>query len=292
LIHLSVPKGSVMRLSDIINRPARPDPWSEGDNIPWNDPEFSRRMLREHLTQAHDHASRRSELIDAHVSWIHSHLLKDQPSRILDLGCGPGLYAQRLARMGHTCTGVDYGPASVAYARKTAEQEGLNCTFIFEDIRKADYGGGYDLVMQIYGELNVFRPADAGLILSKAYEALKPGGVLLLEVEDYPAAVRSGQASPGWFSSQSGLFSDQPYLYLGESFWDETVRAATERIYIIDAASGEVTLCTHSIQAYKDEEYVSLLENHGFSQVQFFPILTGDVNEKRQDYFPVVAKKK
>ena len=27
-----------------------PEPWDEGDNIPWNEPGFSRRMLREHLT--------------------------------------------------------------------------------------------------------------------------------------------------------------------------------------------------------------------------------------------------
>jgi len=27
---------------------------------------------------------------------------------VLDLGCGPGLYASRLARLGHECTGIDY----------------------------------------------------------------------------------------------------------------------------------------------------------------------------------------
>ena len=28
-------------LVDIVNRTPKPAPWSEGDNIPWNDPEFS-----------------------------------------------------------------------------------------------------------------------------------------------------------------------------------------------------------------------------------------------------------
>ncbi len=46
-------------LSTIISRTSNPTPWSEGDNIPWNDPEFSERMLLEHLTQEHDLASRR-----------------------------------------------------------------------------------------------------------------------------------------------------------------------------------------------------------------------------------------
>ena len=43
-----------MNLTDIVNRVKTPEPWSEGDNIPWNDPEFSKRMLQEHLTQDHE----------------------------------------------------------------------------------------------------------------------------------------------------------------------------------------------------------------------------------------------
>ena len=104
-----------MRLIDIVHRLPDAIAWREGDNIPWSEPEFSARMLREHLTQDHDMASRRAELIDRHVAWIHQELLGGQPSRVLDLGCGPGLYSSRLARLGHTCTGVDYSPASIAY---------------------------------------------------------------------------------------------------------------------------------------------------------------------------------
>lgn len=56
-----------MKLIDIIHRQPNPQPWSEGEKIPWNDPAFSKRMLKEHLSQAHDAASRRSETIDAQV---------------------------------------------------------------------------------------------------------------------------------------------------------------------------------------------------------------------------------
>jgi hypothetical protein len=40
-------------LIDLIHR-GKPQPWVEGDNIPWNDPDFSCRMLKEHLSQDHD----------------------------------------------------------------------------------------------------------------------------------------------------------------------------------------------------------------------------------------------
>jgi 2-polyprenyl-3-methyl-5-hydroxy-6-metoxy-1,4-benzoquinol methylase len=129
-----------MNLTDIVRRTAVPEPWAEGEKIPWNDPDFSARMLQEHLSQEHDAASRRFEKIDRHVAWIHTHGLGEKPSAILDLGCGPGLYASRLARRGHTCVGIDFGPASIAYARAQAEREGLACTYRLEDLRTADFG--------------------------------------------------------------------------------------------------------------------------------------------------------
>jgi SAM-dependent methyltransferase len=100
-------------LIDIVERTAQPAPWTEGDNIPWSDPEFSKRMLTEHLSQDHDLASRRTETIDGHVDWIFSSVLGGHPGRVLDLGCGPGLYAHRLARRGCDCVGVDFSPASI-----------------------------------------------------------------------------------------------------------------------------------------------------------------------------------
>ena len=84
-----------MNLSDLIDRAEVP--------APWDDPGFSERMLKEHLSQDHDAASRRFEKIDAHVDWIHRELLSGQPARIPDLCCGPGLYTSRLAKLGHEC---------------------------------------------------------------------------------------------------------------------------------------------------------------------------------------------
>src|SRR5262245_56889161 len=112
-----------MRLDELRARAMPPGPWAEGENIPWDEPEFSARMLREHLSQAHDRASRREEIIDRQVTWIHRDLLEERPTAVLDLGCGPGLYTSRLACLGHWCVGLDYGPAAIAYAPERADEE-------------------------------------------------------------------------------------------------------------------------------------------------------------------------
>lgn len=253
-----------MTMQQIVNRTSPPAPWSEGDNIPWDDPDFSRRMLKEHLSQYHDAASRRFPIIERHVSWIHTDLLQRVPSRVLDLGCGPGLYANRLALTGHDCTGIDFSPASIAYARESAAP---TATFILGDLRKTAFGENYDLIMLIYGEFNVFRPADAREILRRAAIALAPGGHLLLEVSTYAAVKAMGTAGASWYSARAGLWLDRPNLCLEESFWDESAQAATTRYYVIDAESAAVQRWSSSYQAYTDEAYRSLLADAGFTRI-------------------------
>jgi SAM-dependent methyltransferase len=264
-----------LSLMDVIRRRAVPIPWAEGEKIPWNEPDFSARMLKEHLSQAHDKASRRIELIDRHVEWIHHTLLGGKPLHVLDLGCGPGLYASRLGRLGHQVVGIDFSPASIDYARQQAQADGLPVTYIQQDVRQADFGTGFGLVMFIFGELNAFKPQDAQLILQKARQALAPGGQLLLEVSTFEGVKQIGEQPPGWYSAESGLWSEHPYLCLSEKFWNAEQAAATERIYIIDGETGVVTPCAETYQAYTTEQFQSLLEKCSFSGTTFYPSLGG-----------------
>jgi len=280
-----------MQLIDIIHRQSAPKPWAEGEKIPWNDPEFSRRMLREHLSQAHDAASRRSGIIAEQVHWIHQEVLKGKPGRVLDLGCGPGLYTQRLTMLGHACTGIDFSPASIAHAREQAGQAGLTCQYIEQDIRTADYGEGYDLAMLIFGEFNVFRSQDAKSILAKAQRALAPGGFLLLEPHTYEKIVETGMEPRSWYSTEKGLFSDAPHLMLHENQWDAEARVAIQRYYVIEAGTGAVTVHSSSMQAYSNEEYRALLAECGFSDVTFFPALGRGEGSSEYGLFAILARK-
>ncbi len=262
-----------MELLDLIHRTTPPAPWSEGDNIPWNEPGFSERMLKEHLSQAHDAASRRATIIDQHVAWIHRVVLAGQPARILDLGCGPGLYTSRLARLGHQCVGIDFSPASVAYATAQAQQASLACHYQQQDLRTADYGGGFDLVQLIFGEFNVFSPADIRRILRQAHRALKGGAQLLLEPHTFAAVQGIGTSAPNWYTAESGLFSEAPHLCLEESFWEAQQHVATKRFYIVDSTTGQVTRYAASYQAYTEEEYRLVLKECGFEPEHLYTSL-------------------
>jgi SAM-dependent methyltransferase len=277
-----------MDLNEVIHRSLRPRPWAEGEKIPWNDPEFSRRMLKEHLTQTHDAASRRTPIIKKQVNWIHHSVLGGQPSYILDLGCGPGLYSSRLASLGHTCRGIDFSPASISYAKKHA---GIKCSFTLADVRTAEFGRGFDLAMFIYGEFNVFTKTDARKILKKVHEALSDGGKLLLEISTYDGVEQLGNQPATWYSSPKGLFYDQPHLCLMESFWDNAQHVATERYIIVDAETGEVNRYTSSTQAYDERAIKSLLRGVGFKRIKIYPSLTGKNETGADDFHVIVAEK-
>jgi len=276
-----------MNLLDIIHRTPEPEPWSEGDKIAWNEPAFSERILAEHLSQEHDEASRRMELIEAHVDWIHNVLLKCEPSKVLDLCCGPGLYTSRLTKLGHRCTGIDFGPASIRYAKEIAEKEGVDIAYTQGDIRHVDYGQNYDLVTVIFGEINVFKKDEFLKIAQKAQTALCEGGTLLLEAHTFEAVEAIGDSAPFWYSEENGLFSEFPHFCLIENFWHEEKQVATVRYHIVDAETSEVSRQAWSTQAYTEDEYEEILHEAGFKKIIFHETF-GDVED--ENFWLIEAK--
>jgi SAM-dependent methyltransferase len=259
-------------------------------------------MLREHLSQEHDAASRRAVKIDAHVAWIHGHILAGRSqARVLDLGCGPGLYSSRLARLGHACVGIDYSPASIAYAREQAAKEGLPVRYELADIREAEYGAAdpgaadlgapFDLAMLLYGEPNVFRREHALRILRKAHAALAPGGLLLLEPHHWAAIERMGREGRSWWSSSTSVYASAPHIVLQESFWTPEDGIATIRYYVLDGATGMVTRFAQSLQAYTAEGYAALMAEAGFVDATTYPSLNGQPDASQADMFALVARK-
>ena len=277
-------------LFHIIQRVQNPEPWSEGEKIPWSDPGFSERMLSHHLSQEHDLASRRFEIIERHVKWIHNHL-GGKPAKILDLACGPGFYSNRLAKLGHNCRGVDFSPASIKYAQEQAKKDGLMIEYALDDIRTADYGIENDLVMLIYGEFNVFKLEDIKLILSRAYDSLKEDGIFIAEPNRYETVKREGTSPATWYSSKGGLFSPKPHLCLMENFWDPDVQITTTRYFIIEAETNMVTLHASSMMAYKREDLELLLRGVRFRDIIFHESLSGGTKDLDKNLEVIEARK-
>jgi SAM-dependent methyltransferase len=233
--------------------------------IPWNDADFSQRMLENHLSQEHDWASRKLAVIERQVDWLCSQLAPG--AQVLDLGCGPGFYTQLLAKRGFCCTGVDFSPASITYAQQQAQAAGLDIDYQLLDVRSYRPTKKFDFIMMTFGELNVFSAADAKSLLKHCANWLTPNGKLLVEVHSFDEVKRQGQAEPSWQRQSQGLFLDSPHLLLTEHAWDEALQTSSTLFWVIEE-NGKVTRFGSRMQAWQDEEYLQLLNECGFNNIQ------------------------
>ncbi len=231
-------------------------------------------MLLEHLSQEHDLASRRLEFVEQASDWIHKDLLDEQPSKILDLACGPGLYLNALARREHRCVGIDFSPASVRHARQV--NANLDVEFIEGDLRHTSFGEGFDLAIFLYGEFNVFTEDESLDLLRRAAIAAP---LLVLEVQTAEHLLEWSKSGTEWRTGGPGLMSPRNHLQLTEHWFDEESLTVTSRFYVVDAETAEVSMFSQTDRIVPDDVWEPLLESAGWRIREWKPGL-GDPSEK------------
>ena len=114
---------------------------------------------------------------------------------VLDLGCGHGRIANRLARRGCRVTGLDLSGTFLQRARADAAAWGVTVEYVYQDMRNMRWSGKFDRVVNWANAFGFFDDPDDQKVLARVAEALKPGGRLLLETINYPRYVRDYRPS-------------------------------------------------------------------------------------------------
>lgn len=95
---------------------------------------------------------------------------------------------------------------------------------------------------------------------------LRPGGRLCLELLNPDRVDKKN--STWWFTDNTGLWGDAPFLHLGERFWDAESRTSTERFHILHLETGEMDEIILCDTTYQPAEMATLLHQAGFVSVQ------------------------
>ena len=268
-----------LRLDHLEQITRRPQPFEQGDGSFWTDPYVSDHVLAAHLDPHTDDASRRPAHILATIEMVEHHLRstseRDRPVRVLDLGCGPGLYAIQFAARGYDVTGIDFSPASIVYARTEAEREGHEIAYTLGNVLETDFGGPYDVITMIYGEFCTFSQGDQRALLRRMREALALDGLLVLDVFT-EAYARHHRSRDDWYvSTKDGFWDSSAHLVLERSFFYAQQSASVASYVVIDG-SGSYRRFNIWWRHYESEEIRGFLAEEGFAVEAEYPSLWGE----------------
>jgi SAM-dependent methyltransferase len=115
---------------------------------------------------------------------------KGKVRTILDLGCGTGNHALRLANRGYSVTGVDRSENMLAIAGLKALESNLDCMFVQSDIRSFKSNKKYDVIIMMFAVLGYLTEnVDIEKALATVRRHLKPGGLFICDVWYGPAVL-------------------------------------------------------------------------------------------------------
>lgn len=185
----------------------------------WNDEHISKGMLESHLNPNTDGASRNKEFMDRSINWIISHFSISDSSRIIDFGCGPGLYTTRFAEMGATVTGVDLSERSIRYAKDVAREKNLNIDYVLQDYLEFSTDKRFDFIALISLDFSVLGPKQRRVLLSTFYSLLANDGAILLDVDSMERFRKETEKATEYgFSPAGGFMSSKPHHSFSSRF--------------------------------------------------------------------------
>ena len=168
--------------SDLNEFNRKPEPFSRyTTDMLWTDPWIAQQMLKVHLDESTDLASRRSQTIDDIVGWF-DRKIGLSGKNVCDLGCGPGLYARRMATRGARVIGVDFSAVSLDYARSEAVAYNLDIEYRKADYLIDDLPDGQDVVSLIWCDFCTLPPKKRRALLERIKGMLNTGGAFVFDV--------------------------------------------------------------------------------------------------------------
>ena len=248
----------IRKLSD------KPQLYEKGSSVMWTDPYISKQLLKLHINPENDAASRSQVKIERITDWILERT--DNPEmKILDLGCGPGLYAELLAQKGHSIIGVDYSENSIQYATKRAKERQLNIEYLEKNYLDLDYDNQFDLVIFIYLDFCVLLPVEREKVLENIYRALKKGGLFICDVVN-ERNVEQKTISQSWEVQESGFWKNTQYIALTNGYHYPEAKVLANHHIVISENNAVDTYIFWSHYFEKDD-MMQILESKGFKDI-------------------------
>ena len=255
----------------------------------WTDEHTSERMLSFHLNEDIDVSSRNAEFINRSVEWIISRFSVDEGTKIADFGCGPGLYATRLAKSQAGVTGIDFSKRSIAYAQEVSAKEQLSIHYVNQNYLEFETDDRFNLVLMIMCDFCALSPTQRRDILGKFHKILRPGGSVLLDVYSLSAFDKREEAATYEVNLLNGFWSPNKYYGFLNTFKYDKDRVVLDKYTIVE--SDRTRTVYNWLQYFSPEDLEREFVESGFSIEGLYSDVAGTPYNRESSEFAVIAKR-
>jgi len=255
----------------------------------WTDEHTSARMLSFHLNEAIDVSSRNTQFIDRSVEWIASKFNIAKEIKIADFGCGPGLYATRLAKRRAIVTGIDFSWRSIEYAKKVAASEQLNISYVKQNYLEFETEDRFDLVLMIMCDFCALSPEQRKGILNKFHKILKPSGSVLLDVYSLAAFDQREAVATYEVNLLNGFWSPGKYYGFLNTFKYDEEKVVLDKYTIVELE--RIRTVYNWLQYFTPEALEREFVESGFFVEDFYSDVTGTPYDRKSKEFAVIARR-
>lgn len=259
----------IRQLADYLKKPALYAPSTDAF---WDDAHISKGMLAAHLNPRKDAATRAHEFLDQSVAWISEIAPPSQYKYLLDLGCGPGLYAERFYKAGYSVTGIDFSKRSIAYAKEQARRNHSAIEYRYQNYMTIDYTEQFDVITLIYCDYAVLPVAERLLLLKKVYQALKANGKFIVDV--FTPLMRKKESQSWQYYEKGGFWCEKPHICF-TSVYQYDDNDATELRQSVVLSEEKMSCYNIWDHFFTKEKLLSEMQAAGFQQFAFYGDVAG-----------------
>ncbi|MFC1556897.1 class I SAM-dependent methyltransferase [candidate division KSB1 bacterium] len=270
-----------------INKSPMPFQYYTADEL-WTNEHTAQQMLEYHLNESIDVSSRNRNFIENSVDWIVSHFGVDDKTVIVDYGCGPGLYASRLAEKGANVTGIDFSGNSLEYARKYAVDKDLDIEYVLTNYLDFETDRRFDLIIMIMCDFSALSPEQRKKLLSKFKSLLKTDGAVLLDVYSLNHYDSREEAAIYELNQLNGFWSPDDYYCFVNTFKYEEEKVLLDKYTIIEESRKRVVY--NWLQCFSKNSLVKEFEENGFKVEAVFSDVAGKEFDPGSAEIAIVAK--
>lgn len=179
---------------------------------------------------------------------------------VLDVACGHGRIANRLAAREARVTGLDATPLFLDRARGDAEAQGVEVDYVQGDMRALPFEDeSFDRVVSWFTSFGYFSEPENRQVLTEIRRVLRPGGRVMLEANNLTELL------PRWLPST--VIERDGNLVVDRAHFDPvTGLATTDRMVVRD---GRTRRFRYSVRMFVAVELASWLREAGFSAMEF-----------------------